>query len=78
VHALVVELVDTADSKSAASRRAGSIPARGTIHANRIFKKTRQCLHGAAGFFYVDFMLNSDLRMTTSGKKSSDLTVYRT
>jgi hypothetical protein len=36
---LVVELVDTADSKSAASRRAGSIPARGTIHANRIFKK---------------------------------------
>jgi hypothetical protein len=28
------------------------------------------------GFFYVDFMLNSDLRMTTSGKKSSDLTVY--
>jgi hypothetical protein len=51
----VVELVDTADSKSAASRRAGSIPARGTIHANRIFKKTRQCLHGAAGFFLRGF-----------------------
>jgi hypothetical protein len=75
---LVVELVDTADSKSAASRRAGSIPARGTIHANRIFQENPAVPSWRCRFFYVDFMLSSNLRMTTSGKKSSDLAVCQT
>lgn len=34
--ARVVELVDAADSKSAAARRAGSIPASGTITTSEI------------------------------------------
>lgn len=37
--ASVVELVDAADSKSAAARHAGSIPARGT---NSMFKEVQQ------------------------------------
>ena len=43
--ALVVELVDTADSKSAEEIRAGSIPARGTITAQQNLSSTQQNPH---------------------------------
>ncbi len=45
--ASVVELVDAVDSKSSAFGRAGSSPARGTIH----FKNTLGC-------FFIAFYIN--------------------
>jgi hypothetical protein len=51
----MVELVDTADSKSAASRRAGSIPALGTsYHIHKATLKVISPYHSRTyGFFYV-------------------------
>jgi hypothetical protein len=54
----MVELVDTADSKSAASRRAGSIPALGTSLHRAMTRGTTKPAHlpMTAGFFIADYV----------------------
>jgi hypothetical protein len=63
--ARVVKLVDAGDSKSPAARRAGSIPALGTIKHDGIVRRipeTRDSIYGFAGFFLpVEFRLSPSL-----------------